>query len=172
MRASVFLGSRPVGELATGAVENGFDFADDSAGTAAGTYYLVGKADWNTAVAESAETNNERASVPVKVGADLVVTAVTASSTVMVGGPVTVTDTTANQSATPAPVDDGALPVARLCLQPDGRCVPRSRVVPSLQPTAQQSTASTPLTIPPGTSPGTYYVLAVCGLGCVGRREY
>jgi len=161
----VFLGSRPVGELATGAVENGSISLTIPAGTAAGTYYLVGKADWNTAVAESAETNNERASGPVKVGADLVVTAVTASSTVMVGGPVTVTDTTANQSATPAPGSTTALFLSLdFAYSPTADVFLGSRVVPSLQPTAT-STASTPLTIPPGTSPGTYYVLAVADWG-------
>ena len=161
----VFLGSRPVSELAAGAAEAGSISLAIPAGTTAGTYYVVGKADWNAAVAEAAETNNDRASGPMKVGADLVVTAVTASSGAMVGGPVTVTDTTANQSATPAPGSTTAFYLSLdFSYSPTADVFLGSRVVPALQPSAT-STASTPLTVPPGTPPGTYYVLAVADWG-------
>jgi len=161
----VFLGSVAVGELASGVTQAGSLSVTIPGGTAAGTYYIVGKADWDGNVAEASETNNDRASGPMKVGADMVVTAVTASTIASRGGSISVSDTTANQSATPAPESTTAFYLSTdFSYSPTADVFLGSRLVPALQPNAT-STASTPLTIPGGTAAGTYYVLAVADWG-------
>ena len=168
----VFLGSRPVGELAAGAAEGGTIPLTIPAGTTAGTYYVVGRADWNTAVAEAAETNNDRASGPMKIGADLVVTAITASSAAMAGGPIAVTDTTANQSATPAPESTTAFYLSLdFSVQPDGRRVPREQdgaVAPAHDSEHGDHAAHD------SARHGTWNLLRARsrGLACDGRREH
>jgi subtilase family serine protease len=69
------------------------------AGTAAGSYYVLAQADTANAVTETSETNNSRASGVVKVGPDLIVSAVSVPATGAPGAPITVSDTTKNQGA-------------------------------------------------------------------------
>jgi len=101
----------------------------------------------------------------MKVGADMVVTAVTAPTIASRGGSISVSDTTANQSATPAPESTTAFYLSTdFSYSPTADVFLGSRLVPALQPNAT-STASTPLTLPGGTAAGTYYVLAVADWG-------
>ena len=51
------------------------------ADTAPGSYYVIAMADWNSGVAETAETNNDRASGPIRIGGDLVVASLSAPAT-------------------------------------------------------------------------------------------
>jgi subtilisin family serine protease/subtilase family serine protease len=157
----VFLGSRDAGELAVGVTGTGSVSVQIPAGTAAGVYYVVGTADWNNTVAEATETNNDRASGPIKVGADLIVSAISASTTGTAGGSITVTDTTNNQSAVTIPESTTAFYLSTdFAYNPSSDVLLGSRTVPSLQPSGT-STASTPVVIPSGTAPGTYYVIGV-----------
>ena len=64
--------------------------------TAAGTWYLIAKADAEARVSETVETNNTVAR-SIKIGADLTVSAVSAPTVAGAGQSVTITDTTKNQ---------------------------------------------------------------------------
>ena len=130
------------------------------AGTASGTYYLIAKADADNAVTETTETNNTYVR-SVRIGPDLSVSTLTASaSTVAAGALVTVTDKITNDGGGSA-----ASTVTRFYLSSNTTLdaadvvLPASRSVPALAPAAS-STGSTPLTIPAGTSPARYYILA------------
>jgi subtilisin family serine protease len=159
-----FIGSRSVGELAP----NGSAAASTSlvipADTLPGSYHIVGRADWNSAVAETADTNNDRSTAYFGVGGDLIVSALSVPSTAMANGPITVTDTTKNQGAAAVPES-----VTGFYLSLNGYYEPTdqflgSRVVNALGLSAT-NTASTQLTIPTGTAPGIYYVMAVADIG-------
>ena len=162
--ADRFIGSRSVGELtgnATAAASTPLVIPPDMP---TGNYYVVARADWNASIAETAETNNDRASGLMKIGGDLVVTAMSAPAAWVSSGPLAVTDTTRNQGA-------AAVPESRTAfyLSVNGNYEPTDqylgeRIVPGLAPSAT-STASTQLVMPAGVTPGLYYVIAVADAG-------
>jgi subtilase family serine protease len=159
--SDVFLGSRAAGELAAGATATGSTALQIPAGVPPGSYYVVARADWNNAVVETTETNNDRASGGVKLGGDLVVTALSASSTAMVNGTITIVDTTANQGAAALPESATGFSLSlNGTFSPSTDVFMGTRSVPGLQP-AGVSSATTQLPVPPGTVPGTYYVIGV-----------
>ena len=154
------LGSRPLSGLAAGEASTVSTSLPIPAGTSTGSYYLIAKADGDNAVAETSETNNLYAR-SIKIGPNLVVSTLTASvSTVAAGAPVTVTDKITNDGG-----GNAASTVTRFYLSVNTTLdvtdvlLSASRSVPGLAPAAS-STGSTPLTIPAGTSPGKYYILA------------
>lgn len=157
---AVFLGSRPVGELSAGGTGTGSVSLQIPAGTASGNYYVIARGDWNGAVAETTETNNDRPSAVVRIGGDLVVTAVTAPATTMAGGAISVTDTTKNQGTAAVPESATGFYLSLDFAYGGNDVLLGSRVVGPLG-ASQISTASTQLFIPGGTAPGTYYVVAV-----------
>lgn len=150
---------RAVASLAAGASSSGTTSVTIPPGTATGAYFLIAKADADGAVVEGNETNNTRY-VQVRVGPDLVVTAVTGPSSARAGTAVTVTDTTANQGGGSA---GGS--VTRFYLSTntilDAADVPLGamRAVPALAAGAN-STGQTAVTIPAGTAPGYYFLFA------------
>jgi subtilisin family serine protease/subtilase family serine protease len=156
----VFLGSAAVAGLGPGATADSPATLPIPAGTAPGSYYVIGVADWNNAIAETAETNNDRASGLMKIGGDLVLTAVSASSTAKAGGPITIADTTKNQGIVPVSESaTGFYLSLNLTYDPTDVFL-GSRAVGILGP-AETSTASTQLLMPAGTTPGSYYVIGV-----------
>jgi subtilase family serine protease len=156
-----------VGELASNGAATASTLLLIPADTPPGSYYVIGRADWNTVVAETAETNNDRNSAStIKIGGDLVVSAISAPATGRASGPITVTDTTKNQGTAPVPES-----VTGFYLSLNGTYNSTdqflgSRVVGSLGPSAT-NTASTELIIPPGTIPGLYYVIGVADVNGV-----
>jgi subtilisin family serine protease/subtilase family serine protease len=157
---AVFLGSRPVGELSAGGIGTGSVSLQIPPGTAAGNYYVIARGDWNAAVAETTETNNDRPGGVVKIGGDLVVTAVTAPASAMASGAISVTDTTKNQGTAPVPESATGFYLSLDFAYSANDVLLGSRAVGPLG-ASQTSTTSTPLRIPAGTLPGTYYVVAV-----------
>ena len=67
--------------------------------TAGGTYYVIAQADGASEVPETTETNNTKFSAAIKVGPDLIVSAMSAPVSAAAGGTISVTDTTKNQGA-------------------------------------------------------------------------
>jgi len=134
------------------------------AGLATGTYYLIAKADADEVVTESQESNNTRFRT-IAVGPDLIVSALTASSTAGAGRVLPVTETTRNQGGGGA----GAS-VTRFYLSADyrldgsDRLLDASRAVPALGAGAQ-STATTGVLIPADTVTGAYFLLAAADDG-------
>jgi subtilase family serine protease len=154
------LGSHAVPPLAPGASDTQTASLMIPAATSGGIYYVLTKADWDNAVTETYETNNVRASAAIKVGPDIVVTAITAPASAAQGAVIAVTDTTKNQGAGGAPPSATVFYLSTNTVLDAADPRLGLRAVEDL-PAGALSTASTNLTIPPSTAGGAYYVLAV-----------
>jgi subtilase family serine protease len=158
--SDIVLGTRQTPLLANGASSTVTTPLTLPTTTAAGTYYIVAIADGPNTVAESLETNNSRASGNIRVGPDLVVTALNGPALGAAGGSISVSDTTANQGAAPAAPSstgfylstNGTVDAADVYL--GGRSVPEL-------PAGATSSATTVLQIPANIGGGTYFVVAV-----------
>lgn len=159
-----FIGSRPVGELAPNGNAAASTPLQIPADTLPGSYYVIGRADWNNAVAETTETNNSKASGVIRIGGDLVVASISAPATAAANGAITVADTTRNQGAAPVPGSVTGFYLSTNGTYNSTDAFLGSRVVGSLGPSATD-TASTPFVVPPGTVPGSYYVVGVADSG-------
>jgi subtilase family serine protease len=152
------LGGRAVAPLAPGATSPGSTSLTIPDGTAAGTYFIIARADGDGAVGETQEANNTSAR-SFQVGADLVVTALTAPPTAGPGVTITVSDTTANQGGGATGASTTALYLSSNALFDSSDVPLGSRAVPPLAPAAT-SPGSTSVTIPPGIAVGTYFIIA------------
>jgi arylsulfatase A-like enzyme/subtilase family serine protease len=160
----VELGNRAVGPLGPGATSTGSAVVTIPAGTVAGSYYIIALADAGDALAELTETNNTR-SAAIRIGPDLTVAELAAPGAVWLGVPIEMTDTTANSVNGPSSTTS----ITGYYLSVDatwdaGDVELGSRVVPALAPGAS-STGSVTVTVPAGTSPGKYYVVARADAG-------
>jgi subtilase family serine protease len=127
--------------------------------TEPGTYYVLAKADGPGAIAETSETNNVK-SDQIKVGPDLMVSALSVPSTAGQGMTIAVTDTTKNNGAGAA----GAS-ITRFFLSPnssfsEGDTPLETRPVGPLA-AGVSSVATTNVTIPTGYPTGSFYLIAV-----------
>jgi subtilisin family serine protease/subtilase family serine protease len=156
----VFLGSRSVDALAAGAIVTASTTLQIPGNTEPGTYYIVARADWNGLVAETAETNNDRASSALKTGGDLIVASLSAPGVAMAGGQITVTDTTTNQGTGAVPESAIGFYLSDNSSFSSNDTFLGSRGVGGLNP-SQSSSGSTQLVIPALTAAGNYYVIAV-----------
>src|SRR5581483_2697992 len=137
---------------------------------AVGSYYLFAKADGDDAVAEIAEANN-RGFGMIQIGADLVVSALSAPRTGGAGGAVAIADTTKNQAGGSAPASTTRFYLSADAVWDAGDAVLGSRAVPALAAGAASS-ASTTVTLPAGTPAGSYWVLARADAdGVVGETQ-
>jgi trimeric autotransporter adhesin len=156
--SDVFLGSRGVGSLAPSGSTSASTSVVIPAGTLSATYYVIAVADWNAAVAESVETNNVR-STSVRIGPDLVVSALSAPSSVIAGTSVDVSDTTKNQGA-----DAAAASLTHFYLSSNGSLDATdvflgTRAVSPID-AGLSNVGSVALVIPASTTGGTYYIIA------------
>ena len=161
--ADVPLAERVVGPLGAGISNGPVNITVTIPSTAAaGTYYVIARADADGAVPETSETNNTRAT-SIGIGADLVVQTLTGPSTPVTPGQViTVTDTTRNQGTAAATSST----VTRFYWSTnsvyDAADLPLDeRVVGPLGAGTTSAQATTPLTIPATAAAGTYYVIAL-----------
>ena len=82
--------------------------------TTPGSVHIFAKADWDNAVTEGVETNNAKASGVIKIGPDLVISAIVAPASVGASGTFNVSDTTKNQGGGPPGLPpQGTLPVGK-----------------------------------------------------------
>jgi subtilase family serine protease len=153
-------GSRTLPDLLAGASSAGSTSVIIPPGNAAGSFYIIAKADADNTIAEALETNNTRFLL-IGIGPDLIISTVSVSfASVPAGAVVNLTDTVVNQGAqTAAPTitrfylsKNGVIDSGDVAFAP-GRSIADLAVGAS-------SSGTTPVTIPPGTAPGTYYVLA------------
>ena len=154
------IGSRPVSALTAGGSETVTTPLQIPAEAAAGTYYIVARADGNGSVAEPIETNNDRASAAMRIGGDLVLTAVAAPVVGSVGGVLSVSDTTKNQGGASAPETATGFYLSTNSTFDAADIFLGNRTVSALVAGAVQS-GSTPLAIPASTHPGNYYIIGV-----------
>ena len=155
-----FVGSRTVGALTANGTSTGQALLQVPADTLPGSYYVIARTDWNDTVAEPTETNNDRSSGVIRVGGDLVVTSVSASSPVMAGGPITVTETTSNQGAAPVGESTTAFYLSSNTVYEGTDQFLGNRTVGALAASGT-STAQTQLAVPAGTAAGMYYIIGV-----------
>ncbi|MBI2835095.1 MAG: hypothetical protein HYX76_11790 [Acidobacteria bacterium] len=136
-----------------------------------GTYYLIGKADGNSAVTESSETDNTKAR-SIAIGPDLVTPWVLSPSTLTAGVPATVKGSTKNIGGGVA-----AASYTRFYLSTDGVLDGSDTflveaLVNSLTP-GTVATSVVSLAVPNGTTPGIYYLLVMSdgGLSVAETKE-
>lgn len=120
---------------------------------------MIASADGGKTLPETSETNNTRVSSSIKIGADLVVTVLIATSDTPLGGTLSVTDTTKNQGAGPAADASTGFYLSVNSVLDAGDVFLGARGVGALAPTATSS-ATTVLQIPAGTAAGAYYLVA------------
>ncbi|WP_242353934.1 MULTISPECIES: CARDB domain-containing protein [Anaeromyxobacter] len=157
--ADLKIGERTVPSLASGASSSGATVMTLPVTWAGGAYYVGAIADVASEVLELDEANNAAAGGALTViGPDLVATSVSAPASGVVGETLTVFDTIAASAAGGAtpPFDVG------FYLSTDPVITPSDlllgwRSAAALAPGASSS-ASTPVTLPLGLAPGTYYV--------------
>jgi YVTN family beta-propeller protein len=159
-----FTTTRTVTSLGAGALSTASTSLTVPLATALGNYYICATADSANAVTEGDETNNSRCTTgTVQVTRpDLIVTAVTpASGTVSASGTLAVSNSVKNQGivAAGSSVVGFRLSVNSTYGDGDDIAIVTTRTINTLAAGAT-STASTTLTIPNTTPPGTYYVCA------------
>ena len=153
------IGSRSVAPLAGGASASSTTTLTVPVSAAAGLYYVIAQTDAAGDVPETTETNNTRASAAIKVGPDLVVTAVSVPSSGAAGGTIAATDSTKNQGAGPATASStGFYLSVNATIGPDDEFI-GSRSVGELAANGT-STGQAFLQIPADTMPGSYYMVA------------
>jgi subtilase family serine protease len=159
----VFLGARSLGALAPGVTSSTTTSLPLPAGTAAGEYYVVAKADWAGAVPEGDESNNTRLA-SLRIGPDLAVTALTAPSSAPAGGSLVVSDTTKNQGPEAVPITTTRFYLSTNSSLSADDVLLGGRMVGALAAGANEI-GSTTLAIPAGVAPGNYTVIAVADGG-------
>jgi len=153
------LGSRSIPALPAGATNAGSTSLLIPAGTELGTYFILVSADDANAVAESAETNNVSYGT-TRVGPDLIDFALSAPTSTTAGATISVTDTAKNAGGGAAGASTTKFYLSNNFTFDAGDQLIGSRSVVALAPNATNvGTAS--ITIPAGTAPGLYYIIAV-----------
>jgi subtilase family serine protease len=150
---------RPVPALTAGASNTGTTTVVLPGQVAPGTWYLIAKADGDAAVSETLETNNTLAR-SVTVGPDLVISAMTVPYNVRAGGAVAVNDTVQNQGLDPAGTTVTRFYLSsNVAFDANDVLLDGARVVGPLAGGAS-SVGSSSVTIPAGTAPGPWFVIA------------
>jgi subtilase family serine protease len=152
------IGARAVPALAPSAASSGTASLAIPAGTTAGGYWIIARADGDDALVETNDGNNTLAR-GIVIGADLVVASLTVPADGGAGLVISVSDTTKNQSTSAAGASttrfylssDWVLDAADVALG--------SRAVAALAAGASSS-GTTRLSIPSGTATGAYYLIA------------
>ena len=155
----VLLGSRIVPALVPGGTSTAPTTLVIPASTAAGSYYILARADGDGAILETNEANNTTARAVVAVGADLVVATLTVPAAAGVGATITVSDTTTNQGAGGAGATVTRFFLSKNTVKDASDVLLGARAVPSLGVDGASSSSSA-LPIPADTVPGSYYILA------------
>ena len=152
------LTSRSVGALTPGLTESGSTTVNISSTTAAGTYYIIAKADGPGALTETSESNNVKFSTAIKIGPDLIESATSIPTSAGAGFPLTVNDTVKNQGSNTAGNSTTSFYLSTNFTLDAGDKFLGSRNVSALQP-GQTNSGSTTVTIPPDTALGQYFIL-------------
>jgi subtilase family serine protease len=156
--SDVLIGSRSVPTLGAGTSSSASTTLTIPPETATGMRYIVAKADADGVVPETSESNNTYAR-SIQIGADLIISPLSAPPIAGAGQSISVTETTKNQGGGNADPS-----VTKFYLSTNSTLDPSdvligSRNVPTLG-AGTSSSASTTLTIPPGTSTGVWYIVA------------
>jgi subtilase family serine protease len=152
------LQSRSVPALAAGGLSSATTTVTLPAALATATYYLLAQADGDATIGEVNEINNTRA-LGIRVGPDLVVSALTVPTRAAAGGTIAVTDTTTNSgSGAAGPSTTAFYLSSNLSIDAADVRLSPARAVPGLA-AGESHTATTTLAVPDVTA-GTWYLLA------------
>ena len=151
------LGSRTVPALAAGATSSGSTTVTIPPETAAGGWYVIGQADADETVTETSETNNTYAR-SIKIGPDLVIASLSTPATAGPGQNIIVSDTIKNQGGGVAAASLTELYLSPNAILDGSDFLLGSRNVPALAAGATSS-GSTGVTIPAGTTTGSWYII-------------
>ncbi|MFL6281345.1 MAG: CARDB domain-containing protein [Vicinamibacterales bacterium] len=152
------LGNRSVGALVSGLSETVSTSLAIPPNTAAGTYYIIAKADGSGVVTETQETNNVRFSTAFKIGPDLVVSSAAIPTVAGAGFPLTVNDAVKNQGTSLAgPSTTSFYLSANVQLDSTDKFL-GSRSVPALS-AGGTSAGTTTVMIPADVQLGQYFIL-------------
>ena len=160
-----YLGSRAVPLLTAGASSSGSTSVTIPAAATAGTSYIIAKADANSAVAETIETNNNMIK-SITIGPDLIVSLITAPTSAVRGSTISISDTTKNNGGGDARASTTKLYLSTNTTWEAGDTYIGSRSVPLLTAGAS-SVGSTSVRIPSGIAKGAYYIIALADDGNV-----
>jgi subtilase family serine protease len=157
----LLLATRTVAGLAAGATSTASTPVTIPANTPIGSYFVVVRADDGLAHTESDEANNVRATAPIRVGPDLLVTAVTAPAKALPGQGVSLSGTVQNVGTALLPAQTSTLAyyLSADAILDGGDVLLGTRLVPGLAAGAA-SAGATSVTIPAGTAVGSYFVIA------------
>ncbi len=152
------IGNRPVGVLGSGSSSSGSTQVTIPAGAPPGTRYLIVLADGGQTVAESIETNNTRTTSITIPFPDLLVSALSATTSALPGATITVTDTTKNYGTGLAPASTTFVYFSVDSILGSGDTLIGNRPVGVLGG-GTSSAGSTVVTIPADATPGTRYLI-------------
>lgn len=157
--ADTMLGQRDVPDLPSGASSTATTTVTIAANIAAGTYYVIARADADASVVEATESNNTLARA-VLIGSDLVASVPTTTLRVAAGSSVVLTDTVTNTGGGPStPSITRFYLSSNSSLDANDVLLEGGRDVASL-PVGASNTGSTTVLIPAGAAAGLSYIIA------------
>ena len=156
----MFLGPRAVGALAPGATESGTTTLIVPGVHRCRDLLRARQADWPGQVEETSNANNTRASGAVRIGPDLVVSAVSVPATAAAGETLVVGDTTRNQGAGIRAVDAHAFYLSTNTAWDAADLPLGEREAGPLAPAARHRRPRRRSSFQAPRRPGTYYLLA------------
>ncbi len=157
--SDTLLGSRSIPSLAPDASSSGTTTVTIPSSTAAGSWYIVAKADGEDVVVETSETNNTYSRL-IKIGTDLRIASLSVPYTSGAGLSITVSDTTRNYGGGPANSSTTFFYLSANTSIDTSDVLIGTRSVPALAAGASNY-GSTVVTIPEDTNPGGWYIIAL-----------
>jgi hypothetical protein len=153
------VGRRPVGSLSGPATDGGTTSVTIPAGTPAGGYHLLARADADGAVAEFDEANNTASRPLAVVVPDLTVTSLSAPTLAGAGTAIKVSDTTKNAGTVAAVPSVTRVVVSTDAVLSDDDREVGGRPVPALL-AGERHSATVSVALPADLPPRTYYLIA------------
>jgi subtilase family serine protease len=167
--AAIFLGGRTIAPLAGGAIDTGTASVIVPASVATGSYYVIAVADSNGQVAEASETNNTGPGALVRIGPDLVVSALSVPFSVTAGTTAAVSGTVLNQGGGTAPASTTKFFLSTDLVLDAADVLVATRIEGALS-AGQGSAGPVTLTIPAALAPRGYWLIVVADAdGTVGE---
>jgi hypothetical protein len=155
----IYLGSRSVPSLASGATNSGSTTVTIPSNLSIGTYYIISRADADSVVAETNETNNIRTK-SIAIGPDLTISSITAPSSANRGSTISIGDQTKNIGSEIAGTSTTKFYLSTNKTYESGDIYLGSRSIPTLSAGATNS-GSISVTIPAGIPTGNYFIIAI-----------
>ncbi|MBI4698003.1 MAG: DUF1566 domain-containing protein [Nitrospirae bacterium] len=160
--ADTYLGERSIPQLSPGLTDTGSTFVTIPAVTPK-YYYIIAKADADSAVAELLEANNYM-SKTIKIGPDLIALTLTAPTSAAMGSTITITESVRNDGGGDAGASTTRLYLSTNSTWDAGDTYLGERVVPALA-AGVTSSGSTNVAIPSGITAGTYNIIELLDAG-------